>query len=302
MERTLRAWILFGGIGSRTRRGCGSVTVQEEKRAKWLPRELSLAALHQLLGTQVFASGTHKATDMPSLRGATLLFREKESQRGENAWTDALEWLRDFRQKPGPEGDHSDGYARGPIRKKLLPNRKRIERPGRSRWPEPDKVRQLLARSRSHRWAHRPEHNERPVWPRASFGLPIVGRFQDKDIHGQKYDPRDPDEFELCWQDASGPHDRLASPLIVKALPLAGGKYAPIALWLERAYPANGDVVLRRKRKIVKGSTAPFDRLHADGDPELYAPLRGFKSNMKEAFTKWLETEHGLTRLGGEDA
>ncbi|MGQ9487111.1 MAG: type III-B CRISPR module RAMP protein Cmr1 [Armatimonadota bacterium] len=36
VENTLKAWIAFGGIGARTRRGCGALTVTDE-RQKWLP-------------------------------------------------------------------------------------------------------------------------------------------------------------------------------------------------------------------------------------------------------------------------
>ncbi len=36
VENTLKAWIAFGGVGARTRRGCGALTVTQE-RDKWLP-------------------------------------------------------------------------------------------------------------------------------------------------------------------------------------------------------------------------------------------------------------------------
>lgn len=36
VENTLKAWIAFGGVGARTRRGCGALTVTHE-REKWLP-------------------------------------------------------------------------------------------------------------------------------------------------------------------------------------------------------------------------------------------------------------------------
>jgi len=36
VENTLKAWIAFGGVGARTRRGCGALTVTEEQ-SRWLP-------------------------------------------------------------------------------------------------------------------------------------------------------------------------------------------------------------------------------------------------------------------------
>lgn len=192
-------------------------------------------------------------------------------------------------------------FARGPIRLQQRQNQRPITRPGRSRWPEPDKVRQVLGQGRP--WAHPPVHNEEPVWPRASFGLPINGKFQGTDINGQRYAPPDPEDFELRWRDASGQvHDRLASPLVLKALPLADGRYAPIALWLGRGYPEGGVVGLQLRRSndaLIEGSAAPFDRLRAAGDPVLYQPLEAGES-MKDVFVKWLETEKKLTKLGGD--
>ena len=42
VELALRAWLLWGGYGSRTRRGLGSLSVVEE-RERWLPKQASSA-------------------------------------------------------------------------------------------------------------------------------------------------------------------------------------------------------------------------------------------------------------------
>jgi CRISPR-associated protein Cmr1 len=87
--------------------------------------------------------------------------------------------------------------------------------------------------------------------------------------------------------------ERLASPLIVKAMPLADGSFVPIALWLRRAWP-NGQVVLKDKdsREPVRGSAAPFDRLLAPGDTALYAPLE--EASLEEAFLEWVKGFRGV--------
>jgi len=36
MQKTLKAWLAFGGVGARTRRGCGALSVRENKE-NWLP-------------------------------------------------------------------------------------------------------------------------------------------------------------------------------------------------------------------------------------------------------------------------
>lgn len=87
-------------------------------------------------------------------------------------------------------------------------------------------------------------------------------------------------------------HDRLASPLIVKALPLANGEFVPIALWLNRAYPQNGEVVLRG----VCNSAAPFDRLVAAGDQPRFSALAG-RQSLREAFFYWLHARYSTTMV-----
>src|SRR5262249_7171392 len=143
--------------------------------------------------------------------------------------------------------------AREPGTGKQQPNR-----PSWSNWPEADKIRHLTKKTRT----HPPRHNASLAWPRAGFGLPIIGQFQTRARDGSRLD--EPGQFELNWRasrnDEQG-FDRLASPLIVKALPLATGQFAPCALWLNRAYPV-GEVCL----KDFRNSGAPFDRLVADGD------------------------------------
>jgi CRISPR-associated protein Cmr1 len=114
----------------------------------------------------------------------------------------------------------------------------------------------------------------------------------------------EPDSFELGWQvrdehDRLVTMDRLASPLVVKALPLAGKRFAPCALWLHRAYP-DGKVGLVRKRGndrvIANGTEASFDALVAPGDAQHFAPLRG-KASLRDAFLDWLHANYKTTKV-----
>jgi CRISPR-associated protein Cmr1 len=245
LSNTVRAWIVFGGYGSRTRRGLGSLTVTDAQ-CEWLPSldkksGLALAlneSLKRLLGPELFKDGgTHET---PTLAGSHLWVSPpvKGAERDpERAWTIALDWLKEFRQgtASGARAGGGGGF-------------------GRSNWPEADKIRHL-----TNVWC-RPQHDPTgrhsrvPAWPRAGFGLPIVGKFKDG---------CDPGPFELRWRSVHGDHDRLASPLIVKAMPLADGRFVPMALWLARANPDQSEVYL----KDVNRSHQRFDVLEAPADP-----------------------------------
>lgn len=304
-RHALRAWLLFGGYGSRTRRGCGSVTVASAlEREAWLPRSATVTELRRLFGDVPLFDPEHAGPpcDLPLLRGAWLYRGPRDTAQGDatEAWLEALGWLREFRQ--------GTSSGTGQRSRESLPARNpgRDNRAGRSNWPEADKIRHhakpsskagrderprsstpLRAYPEEH--APRPEHTREPAWPRAGFGLPIVVHFQWKDRLDQPYVPAEPEGVQLQWEDGEREvRDRLASPLIVKALPLANGRFEPIALWLERRYPEGGGVVLMQKGKPLPGTRADFDRLHARGDRPLFWPLQR-ERGLREAFFGWLE-------------
>jgi CRISPR-associated protein Cmr1 len=275
IRNAVRAWILFGGYGSRSRRGVGSLTVVDRYQG-WLPsvedpgelepaelREEVSNALTHLFGRNVFGGGPPRAP-FPSLSGASLLIGAPFArQQAKQAWEEALHWVRDFRQQPG--------FAREPGR----------PRPGRSRWPEADKLRHL-----NRTFDHDTRYDDRPAWPRAPFGLPIVGRFVGKGV---------PPPFELIWRDPKGgEHERAASPLIVKALPLAQG-FCPCALWLARSYP-EGYVAVRGRAD----SAALPDFLGSESDRvkqrQIRAPIAGHAS-VKDAFIGWVARKPGLVQV-----
>jgi CRISPR-associated protein Cmr1 len=306
VRAAVQAWILFGGYGSRTRRGLGSLQVIDTDHA-WLPSEAKLSAFEACFGSDIFSPPDRAVGDTPWLAGAKLHVGKAERD-AERAWLTALEWLKEFRQ--GPSGARQPGKS----------GRHSI-----SNWPEADKVRWLSRPNpkNASRWAHTPRHNATPAWPRAGFGLPIVGQFQELSrelrpgwrpgdrareyLHWHELPPNhpnhgdEPEPFELCWQSHTEdgrrvPQERLASPLIVKALPLTGGRFVPCALWLHREYPRDGEVVLLRKQSVVRASEAPFDRLVAKGDAPRFAALDPRRS-LRDAFLDWLHATYQTTRI-----
>ena len=292
----VRLWILFGGYGSRTRRGLGALTVCGDTSG-WLPSATckedlmqsldklfcsSLGGRNQSSGGRLFSTPSAKgwaSNSVPVLAGASFLVKLPAVEDGNAAWLEALNRLRDFRQ-----GAQTTG----------MPARKGPR--GRSYWPEADMVRRLAGRpGPRHRHGPRSQHqrsaSREPLWPRAGFGLPIEIRFAPD----QGFEPQ---PAQLIWQDrGQNAHDRLASPLIVKPLAVLGG-FLPMALWLKRAAP-DGDVLARqydRKRQRwspVSGSNAPFS---SPFDAPLFAPARG-KSSLRDAFCVWLVSGHGWTKL-----
>lgn len=287
VRNAVRAWILFGGYGSRTRRGLGTLTVlannAADRRSDWLPAKPTREEFKRLFGFDPFErDASVSKTDCPLLRGAALHV-DSSPVDPKSAWTKALSWLREFRQGTG-------GGAGQRAREPGSPP----QRPSISNWPEADKIRHLMGKTRG----HPPKHNPTPVWPRAGFGLPIIGRFQTQSRDGRRID--EPEAFELRWCANGEEHDRLASPLIVKALPLADGKFVPCALWLYRAYPTNGKVGLVRSTKqgkVVDPKTlAPFDKLIASGDKSRFGPLeRG--TTLREVFLGWLKERYKTTMV-----
>lgn len=139
--KAIHAWLVFGGLGARTRRGCGSLSAYRCDGGQ------RIAVTEALVG-DVSAAGLKVIKLRASYRGAF------------EPWKAAIELLRDFRQAIGFARD--SGTSKG--------------RPGRSRWPEPDAIRRLTGR---HSTGHEPDHPANNVFPRAYFGLPIITKFKD---------------------------------------------------------------------------------------------------------------------------
>ncbi|MCG8418429.1 MAG: type III-B CRISPR module RAMP protein Cmr1 [Proteobacteria bacterium] len=213
----LRAWLLFGGIGSRTRRGCGSLTINltacagqpdRIQLAAWLPAEANPMAIERLLGMRCISKPARPLRDMPSLHGARL-FHGRPGRSPKKAWEQAISWLQQFRMEIGPK-------QRGKPKREL--------------------------------------NHARAIQERAALGLPIVGLAGNENAR-------------LGWNNRAGQsRDRLTSPVIFKPLPLADGRFAPIALWLARADPKGSLIWLcgDSPQGLVAGEFPKSDRLLGD--------------------------------------
>jgi CRISPR-associated protein Cmr1 len=296
VEHTIRAWILFGGLGGRTRRGLGSLALTKpEQRALWLPAAMTETALRDVL--DLGPGG--ECGPIARLRGSHFkLGATVSAAQALDAWHTAIGWLRDFRQgaSPTPEQKVPGDFAR------MRPDK--TNRMGRSRWPEADKL-----RTHTGQFDHTvlPGHESPSMhWPRAGFGLPLQFRFQSEGRNGGEYSPRPPganggrtskgklrmEIFQLGWTIDGGDRvlSRLASRLIVKPVQLRDGRFAPLALWLDRNLPrakvglylGNGNA-----RTFVPDTVVSFALTPPEGDKHLFGPLDG-KANLRDAFMTWL--------------
>ena len=323
LRNVLRAWIIFGGYGGRTRRGLGGLSVVGNL-GEWLPKSATLEEFAALFRENIFAEPEKTRTQTPSLRKASL-YVGRAGSNPESAWTTALGWLREFRQgAPDNAGAPPDKYARRFGRTRT--------RPSVSNWPEADKIRHFSTAAT--RWAHTPRYSAETAWPRSGFGLPIVGQFQgtSQEQKGTRFDRRknrdvpvffcwdelppthvnygeEPGNFELRWRSGPDEHERLASPLIVKPLALADGRFVPCALWFSRELSADAylglaeDAIVggQRIRRVKRSTEAPFERagttfpLLAPGDTPLFASLK--KATLRDAFLGWLALKAGVVRV-----
>jgi CRISPR-associated protein Cmr1 len=210
VELAVAMWLKFGGIGARTRRGCGSLEIVEGTFAQ-------NARLESAMGSRANSLLT---------TAQIVCFVGEEKESPIRAWKDAVEVYKEFRQ--------GKDYARDPGS-----DPKKPAKLGRSRYPEPDTIREMFTQER---WQHKVKHPVRG-FPRADLGLPIV-------FHFQKEGPKD-ESFTLESDSKLGA--RFASPVITKALKGNGG-YAPAIILLDAPHVwGAGDLVLKlgREKKAI---------------------------------------------------
>lgn len=209
IERAIDAWLMFGGLGGRTRRGFGAVD--------------GGVPCNPMAWLNDWQHGASKLPGVPSLAGAELRPMGRRFPSAMQALSAGLARLQAFRQGPGT--------GRNPGQQ--------ANRPGRSRWPEPELIRELTRQSD-------PMHRQRSVGvdkaPRAAFGLPIIFHFKGGG---------DPGDTTLTPEGAQ----RRASPLIVRPYRLDNDTFDVMALVLRGDQP---------ERLALAGQGCPRDGFAVD--------------------------------------
>ncbi len=252
------AWETFGGVGARTRRGFGALQCvsiienNKEIEIKLPPTSSVLDWVNKALAKHVVDG---KWPDgVPHLGKAIQRYRvspQNGSPNADEAWRHLFGRLKAFRQSRF-DNDRQQPY-------------------GRSKWPEPDAIRDITRQSATKHSRRRLIFNK---FPRAKFGLPIVFQFKDTDIT-----PSDPSQTMLQGAE----HDRLASPLILRPLACAGGKAVGIALLLIAPSLPPGGVVLKVGMSSV-AVQADLDNKEANQIPPLNS-----NPNVLQAFLDYLK-------------
>ena len=189
---SLLLWALFGGVGARTRRGCGSVYSEELLKDRGIT---SIADVKKFIDDV----GCGNVAELPyaRIKGAKLFYSSAKGSVKE-----LLKKYGDYRQdrKPPQVGENH---------------------PGRSYWPEPDAIRQLILPKsilNSPKNLHKPEHPDEIWFPRAAFGLPVITHFNTS--NNGKDDPRDNIKLEPAEKIGGRHAERWPSPYFIKQLKL----------------------------------------------------------------------------------
>lgn len=248
------AWVNFGGLGARTRKGCGALFCRElapknaETFGTWLKENL-----------QRYGVTSSVVSKLPYL-SKKILFGKAEGA-ALTAWSKGLAAIKEFRQ--------GKGFARG----------KGSEgRPGRSYWPEPDTIRRAL---KSHAPAHTPDPNKPDGFPRALFGLPIVFHFRDE---------RAGDPSTEAYPKGK---KRMASPVLIRPLRTQDNQVVPAVVFLEGTRPdvieLKGCPRTFSTGEIVNPKFASYDKSPMGKPEKGSSKERSSKGDALEAFRAYLK-------------
>ena len=128
VENTVKLWVLLGGIGARTRRGCGSIICPQIMEEFVTPEAIIqfIRKFHKE-GTPEFNKAPY-----PHLQNCRFAWRLQQGKSdAKTSWKSFLDQYKSFRQ--------GEGVARNPG--------KANNRPGRTRWPEADAIRRIDRKS-----------------------------------------------------------------------------------------------------------------------------------------------------------
>jgi CRISPR-associated protein Cmr1 len=274
---TLWMWAHFGGVGARTRRGFGALGVRHARTPErgWSEAFDRTRPFVDRLRWVLSRVKSHVGDLGERLAGAKL-FVDTAPTAAADAHGQLLRSLADFRQRPG--------FARDPGNK---PNT-----PGRSRWPEPDLLRALYAKTvvargaRVPAWEHPPRAQaERFAAPRAAFGMPLELQF--------KQENRQDSRANAAFLPPDG--RRWPSPLLLRPLASPGGKAVAAMLVLSGPH---GLHLPPRVQVEFKDGTVPSDA------PDIKLTMQGAAasiaehgSNALQAFWRFVQKDRPWTPM-----
>jgi CRISPR-associated protein Cmr1 len=215
----VNAWLLFGGLGARTRRGCGTLRLIKESLPnlkdllQWMPQDFRVY--------------------QPDRKLSHL-----------EAWERTIELLKKFRQQmPARRGE------------------------SRRKFPEAETLRRISGR-RGRRNRAVLESELPSGFPRAELGLPIVFQFKDgSGPDGMTALPHGLDSESKQLQ-------RMASPVILKPIPVSATESIPTLIVLRRPTGLTVDVEGASSQPVTGAQFAQYPN----------SPLAGTSGSAIEAF------------------
>ena len=260
IEAAVWAWVNFGGLGCRTRRGCGAIRCE-----RFAPRD------HLELKAQLaqFAPNLTAVREWPTISKDILSRTEGSDPR--TVWSWLIGQYKFFRQ--GVDFARNRGQQ--------------ANRPGRSRFPEPETIRETLRADRSRSGHQRLPKIPADALPRAELGLPII-----YELRGNGEPPKTTVQPIVDGK----PGDRMASPLILKPLSLASGQAIPLILRLNG--PQLKSVVLmqgQQEQRRFDSDGIRGSRLTTSGDQPMSYSKNG---SALEAFLNFIQSpDLGFTEV-----
>ena len=210
VENSVKLWILFGGLGARLSRGCGSLYSQKVMASFQTSDEIvdflnQLQNASQQGGNEEFPA--FGRSSYPTILNSRLAVSEPITTNSpQNLWCNLLSVFGDFHQKAGIGRNIGNG-----------------NRPGQSRWPEADAIRRITGKASTR---HSPRHHAGNWFPRGAFGLPIQTEFKNS-----SGDPTG--KFFLQPKGK----ERWPSPVILKIIQIDDQTCIKICLILNHAVP-----------------------------------------------------------------
>jgi CRISPR-associated protein Cmr1 len=211
------AWGIFGGIGARTRRGFGALKLSKHK-IDGNQKDLQLFETKEILESQAkaFVYGGKPPKGVPYLDKILRVVVTDENQNKTEVWKTIVEKYKSFRQQRNGTG--------------------------RSKWNEPEVIRNLIGQrleTGDPKDSHRTIKPDFEKFPRAEFGLPIVFQFHYEDTwktRRTKSDDKNVDPRKTILKVSDLPNqkrERFSSPLILRPIACKNGNFIGIALILE---------------------------------------------------------------------
>ncbi|MHA2000143.1 MAG: type III-B CRISPR module RAMP protein Cmr1 [Promethearchaeota archaeon] len=225
VECAIWAWITFGGIGARTRRGCGALYCHNAKLLSgredfpFKPekfKEFQSWLMRVFKHYKITMNNSLTKTPWPVIQSVFL----HEATNQMNGWLSMIKCLKEFRQGIGTGRDNSPNSTSA--------------FPGRSRWPESESIRSRVLKTKSRprswkgwdsRFVGKDDKLKIEGYPRSEFGMPIIMELR----HSKLPNKRKPIKVTIQH---SKEEDRLASPIILRPAIIGDGECASLIIQL----------------------------------------------------------------------